>query len=94
MAKKEEFQCPVGSFDPETDDFMTWRKNIQLWYDITDTPKKKIGSTVFFKLKGRARCVVEIITNADLISSAALTNYWESFMQPFYLMNLRESSGL
>ena len=46
-------------------------KNIQLWYDITDTPKKKIGSTVFFKLKGRARCVVENITNADLISSAA-----------------------
>ena len=71
MAKKEDYNCPVGFFDPETDDFMTWRKNIQLWYDITDTPKKKIGSTVFFKLKGRARCVVENITNADLISNAA-----------------------
>ena len=69
--KKEEFHCPVEPFDPETDDFMTWRKNIQLWYEITDMPKKKIGSTVFFKLKGRARCVVENITNADLISSTA-----------------------
>ena len=71
MASKDDFRCPVSSFDPETDDYLTWKKEAELWDQVTDVHKKKRGSTIFFKLKGRAKTVIDDLENATLGSATS-----------------------
>jgi len=66
MASKDDFRCPISSFDPEIDDYLIWKKEVQLWDQVTDAPKKKRGSIIFWKLKGRAKTAINNIENIDL----------------------------
>ena len=69
MASKDDFRCPVASFDPEIDDYISWKKEAQLWDQVTDVQRKKRGPTIFYKLKGRAKSVIDDLENPTLGSA-------------------------
>ena len=72
MANREEFACPLVCFDPETDDYISWRRKADIWLQTTEMKKTKLGPTLFFKLKGRAMNVIE---NMDTSIMASNTGY-------------------
>ena len=69
MASKDDFRCPVASFDPDIDDYVSWKKEAQLWDQVTDVQRKKRGPTIFYKLKGRAKSVIDDLENPTLGSA-------------------------
>ena len=83
MASKDDFRCPISSFDPEIDDYLIWRKEAQLWDQVTDAPKKKRGSTIFWKLKGRAKTAINNIENKDLSSATGFEKVIEKLDASF-----------
>ena len=83
MAAKDDFRCPVASFYPETDDYITWKKEAQLWDQVTDVPKKKRGPTIFYKLKGRAKTVIDDLEIADLGSATGFDKIIEKLDDAF-----------
>ena len=82
-SNKDEFRCPVSFFDPEIDEYLTWKKEAQLWDQVTDLQKKKRGTTIFFKLKGRAKTVIEDLENSVLSSAAGFDKIIEKLDESF-----------
>ena len=41
MANRDEYGCPLVCFDPEADDYISWRKKADIWLTTTDMAKKK-----------------------------------------------------
>ena len=83
MASKDDFRCPVASFDPDIDDYVSWKKEAQLWDQVTDVPKKKRGPTIFYKLKGRAKTVIDDLEIADLGSATGFDKIIEKLDDAF-----------
>ena len=58
------------SFDPETDDFVSWKNDLSVWKMFSDYQKKKIGPAVYLSLKGKAREAVRTMDVTKLNEDA------------------------
>ena len=63
MASKDDFRCPISEFDPQNDDYLIWRKEAQLWNQVTDLKQKKRGLALCTRLKGRAKGITNDLDN-------------------------------
>ena len=63
MASKDDFRCPISEFDPQKDDYLIWRKEAQLWNQVTDLKQKKRGLALCTRLKGRAKGITNDLDN-------------------------------
>ena len=53
-------------FDEENDDYEMWRRNVEIWSELTDIPVEKKALAVHMVLKGRAQMASSEISIADL----------------------------
>ena len=54
------------SFNPEADDYASWKSDIEVWKLITDMTDVKIGAAVYLALQGKAREVVRTLSTAEI----------------------------
>ena len=48
--------------------YETWRKEIELWQEVTDIDKKKQAVTIYFALRGKARDACIEISKSELLA--------------------------
>ena len=56
---------PPG-FNPEADDYASWKSDIDVWKLFTETKPEKLGAAVYLALQGKAREVVRTLSTADI----------------------------
>ena len=54
------------SFDPEVDEYMSWKTDDEIWKLFTDTAEAKIGAAVYLAVQGKAREVLWHLNTADI----------------------------
>ena len=57
------------SFDPEADDYASWKSDVDIWRLYTDTAETKVGPAVYLALQGKARDVVRGMSPEDIGSA-------------------------
>ena len=57
------------NFDPEVDEYASWKADVAIWKLYTDTAAEKIGAAIYLSLQGKARDVVRNV-DANLIGAA------------------------
>ena len=43
------------SFNPEADDYASWKSDVEVWRLLTEIKPEKIGPAVYLALQGKAR---------------------------------------
>ena len=57
-------QPPV--FNPEDDDYTSWKADLEIWQMYTDINSRKQGPAVYLSLKGRARDAIRGVTTDQI----------------------------
>ena len=60
------------NFDPEVDDYVSWKADVTIWKMYTDTAQEKVGPAVYLSLQGKAR---DVVRNLDPNLIGAATGY-------------------
>ena len=66
MATKANIKSPPVFKPEEDDDYASWRNDLEVWKDFTDTKPEKLGLAVYLSLEGRAREAVRGLKSQDL----------------------------
>ena len=95
----------VPVFDSKSEDYETWKKDIQIWSRLTDIEKKKQALAVHLSLSGRARQATSELKIDQLESDNGLKTLlekldrifmqdenWKCFNAYLDFENLRKSS--
>ena len=69
MNSKDDFRCAIDEFDPANDDYLSWKKQAELWNTVTRVNSKQKGLALCSRLKGRAKAIVEDLDNEVLGSN-------------------------
>ena len=59
-------------FKENENDYVKWKKDLQLWSVFTDLPKEKMGIAVHLSLSGRARQATSEISVEEMKSAESL----------------------
>ena len=54
------------SFDPEADDYASWKADVAVWKLFTDTAPEKIGGAIYLSTQNKARDVVRSVPTASI----------------------------
>ena len=54
------------SFNPEADDYASWKSDVEVWRLLTDIKPEKIGPAVYLALQGKARDIVRTVPLAEI----------------------------
>ena len=54
------------NFDPEVDDYASWKADVEVWKVYTDTAAEKIGGAVYLATQNKARDVVRNVPTAQI----------------------------
>ena len=54
------------SFNPEADDYASWRSDVEVWRLLSDIKPEKIGPAVYLALQGKARDFVRTVSLEEI----------------------------
>ena len=74
------------NFDPEVDDYTSWKSDVAIWKLYTDTADVKVGPAVYLSLQGKARDVVRGMT-PQIVGAATVYDSIIAELDKVYLSN-------